>query len=103
MIIKIAYSQGKGELLEETIARGILQLIKDTQSDDYPKVGIESYDEEHHREKKDAYMLKASCGARLLPFCAVYDDDKNLVKAFYSEVGECTSKNILDYVKSEIF
>ena len=43
-------------------------------------------------------MIKASCGTRLVPFVAVYDNNKELVKAFYSEVGDCTADNIIKYL-----
>jgi hypothetical protein len=31
-------------------------------------------------------------------FDAVYDNNKELVKAFYSEVGDCTADNIIKYL-----
>lgn len=62
--------------------------------------GIIFYNEEYYKDKKDSYKLKSSCGARLNPFCAIYNDNKNLVKAFYSEVGECTVTNILNYLNT---
>lgn len=48
--------------------------------------------------KNKAIMIKASCGTRLVPFVAVYDNNKELVKAFYSEVGDCTADNIIKYL-----
>lgn len=94
MIIKIAYTKGQGD----TIAEQIAKVLDNTDE----KFTIYCYDEEYHKQKKDAYQLKASCGARLLPFCAIYNDDKEIVKAFYSEVGECTIPNILEYIDNEI-
>lgn len=67
--------------------------------ENYPKVQIETYDEDHFKDKKKAIMIKASCGTRLAPFTAVYDANKELIKAFYSEVGECTIENILNFLK----
>lgn len=66
--------------------------------DKLPKVEVETYDELHHKDKKKAIMIKASCGTRLVPFVAVYDDNKELVKAFYSEVGDCTADNVIKYL-----
>lgn len=65
----------------------------------YPKIQVETYDESHYKDKKKAITIKASCGARLLPFVAVYDSNKELVKAFYSETGDCTFDNIVKYLK----
>lgn len=39
------------------------------------------------------------CGTKLVPFCAIYNDKKEVVKAFYSEVSECTFNNINKYLK----
>lgn len=102
MIIKIAYSEGKGDGLEELVLRNLVNLMKNDETGHFPTIEVISYDEGHHKEKKDAIMLKASCGARLNPFCAIYNDDKELIKAFYSEVGECNIGNIIEYLKNDI-
>lgn len=39
------------------------------------------------------------CGTKLAPFCAIYNDKKEILKAFYSEVSECTFNNINKYLK----
>lgn len=64
----------------------------------HPKMEVETYDEEHYKDRKKAIMIKASCGTRLAPFVAIYNDSKELVKAFYSEVGECVAENIIKYL-----
>lgn len=66
--------------------------------ENYPKIGVETYDENHFKEKKKAIMIKASCGTRLAPFVAVYDNNKELIKAFYSETKDCTFDNIVEYL-----
>lgn len=96
MTIKIAYSEIDN--ISEPLIKGIDQLNQD----DFIRFNVVSYNENHHKQRKDALQLKASCGARLTPFCAVYNDDKEIIKAFYSEVGECTILNILEYIKNEI-
>lgn len=68
---------------------------------EYPSITTESYNEDNYKEKKKAIMIKASCGTRLTPFVAVYNEDKDLVKAFYSEVGECTLNSIIKYLKCQ--
>lgn len=98
MIIKIAYSEGHGDTIVDQLKTAIEKMT----TDESEKFTIISYDENHHKEKKDALQLKASCGARLLPFCAVYNDDREIVKGFYSEVGECTLLNILEYIENEV-
>lgn len=97
MIVKIAYAQGYGDL----IAKELPSLLKNRE-DEYHTFKIILYDEDHYKSKKDAIQLKASCGARLLPFCALYNDNKEIVKAFYSEVGECNINNILDFIDNEM-
>lgn len=64
----------------------------------FPKIEVETYDELHYKDKKKAIMIKASCGTRLVPFVAVYDNNKELIKAFYSEVGDCIADNIIKYL-----
>lgn len=46
---------------------------------------VETYDENHYKEKKKAILIKASCGTKMTPFIAFYNDDKELIKAFYGE------------------
>lgn len=98
MTIKIAYSETDN--ISEQVIKGIAGLDKDEENP--IQFNVVSYDDTHHKQRKDALQLKASCGARLTPFCAVYNDDKEIIKAFYSEVGECTVFNILEYIKNEI-
>lgn len=98
MIIKIAYSKGIGDTIEEQLRTALTNNFEESSVN----FTIISYDEGHYKEKKDSYQLKASCGSRLLPFCAIYNDDKDIIKAFYSEVGECTVSNILEYIENEI-
>ena len=96
MIIKIAYSKGQGDNIEEQLTKAL------NKEDSLIKFDIVSYNEDYCKQRKDSFQLKASCGARLLPFCAIYNDDKEIIKAFYSEVGECTIFNILEYIDNEI-
>lgn len=65
----------------------------------YP--GLESYNEDDYREKKKAIQLKASCGAKELPFVAFYHDGE-LVKGLYSEVSECTPEKIHEFIREYI-
>lgn len=59
-------------------------------------VFVETYDEGSYKEKKLAYKLKASCGARKTPFAAVFDGDE-LIKAFYTEADPNIIKSLIEY------
>lgn len=98
MTIKIVYSAGQGDSIGEQLTKALDKRDENS----LIKFNLVSYNEEHHKQRKDALQLKASCGARLLPFCAIYNDDKEMIKAFYSEVRECTVSNILEYIDNEI-
>lgn len=67
-----------------------------------PSVRLETYDDMHFRDKKKAIMIKASCGTKMTPFAAVYNDNKDVIKAFYSETQECTADNIIKYLTDEV-
>nr|DAN43780.1 MAG TPA: hypothetical protein [Caudoviricetes sp.] len=58
---------------------------------------LELYDEGSYKEKKQAYKLKASCGARMTPFVAVYEGDE-LIKAFYTEADDDVLKSLIKYL-----
>lgn len=58
---------------------------------------LELFDEGSYKEKKQAYKLKASCGAKMTPFVAVYDGDE-LVKAFYTEADDDVLKSLINYL-----
>lgn len=59
---------------------------------------FETYDVNHYKERKKAFKIKGSCSARENPFLAVYDGDK-LIKAFYTEAGECN----VPYIRKWLF
>lgn len=68
---------------------------------DFPTISVETFNEDNYKDKKKAIMIKASCGTRLTPFVAIYDENRELVKAFYSEVGECTVDNVIKYLQCQ--
>lgn len=92
MTVKIVYSEDCLPLKNQVVAYIWEKL---------PGIEVETYDELHYKDKKKAIMIKASCGTRLVPFVAVYNDDKELIKAFYSEVGDCTVNNIIKYLECQ--
>ena len=84
MIIKLVYSESKGQ-----------DLLEYFQTLDYEVITL---NEDYHKDKKKAIQLKASCGTKLIPFVAIYNDNRELIKAFYTEVKECTCENIKSYL-----
>lgn len=94
MIVKIVFDNKESSIFQDSLQYEIYSK--------FPNIEIETYNEDYYKEKKKAIMIKASCGTRLTPFVAVYNDNKDLVKAFYSEVGDCTIENIIKYLKNEI-
>lgn len=61
---------------------------------------VETFDESHYKEKKQAYKLKSACGARMTPFAAVYEGDE-LIKAFYTEADPNIIKSLINYLHNE--
>lgn len=89
MTVKIVYNENS-QPLQNRITAYLWEY--------FPKIQVETYDESHYKDKKKAIMIKASCGTRLAPFVAVYDNNKELIKAFYSETKDCTFDNIINYL-----
>lgn len=65
--------------------------------EDKPYVQYESWNEEYYRELKKSRGVKSHFAARKTPFCGIYRND-NMIKGFYSEVGECTETQITNYL-----
>ena len=86
---------------------GLYRTLKDIMDQKYPDIIFEGYAEDSLKERKKAFGLKGCYAARLVPFVAVSTtieteegtDDKPM-KAFYSEVSECTIDNILKFIDS---
>ena len=84
MTIKLVYSQSKGTDLLDFLSQ-------------IPDIEFVALNEDYYKDKKKAIQLKSSCGTKLIPFVAIYDN-KELVKAFYSEVSECNVDNVSTYL-----
>ena len=56
-------------------------------------------DRNYHKDKKKAINNMVSCGAYKTPFCSVYNNNKELIKCFYSEDDGCNLDNIINYLK----
>ena len=59
-----------------------------------------AYDENHYKEKKQAYRVKGGYSARSTPFALLLNSDKSYIKAFYSESNDCTLDSILEFLKN---
>lgn len=92
MTVKVVYNDENNDFSNLLVAK----LWKD-----FANIKVETFNEDSFKDKKKAIMIKASCGTRLVPFVAIYDKDKNLVKAFYSDVKECTMDNIIKYLQCQ--
>lgn len=98
LTVKMAYDE-RSESLYKT--------LKDIMDQKYPDIIFEGYAEDSLKERKKAFGLKGCYAARLVPFAVVSTtieteegtDDKPM-KAFYSEVSECTVDNILKFIDS---
>lgn len=98
LIIKMAYDE-KSE--------GLYKTLKDLLIQKYPDVVFEGYAEDSIKERKKAFGLKGSYAARLVPFAAISkvvekeeEKEEKPMKAFYSEVSECTIDNIIKFIDS---
>lgn len=68
----------------------------------YPQFKITGYHELKHKEDKQAVQLKRSYGASQTPFCVITNKENYPIKAFYTEVQECTLDNIKNYLNNNL-
>lgn len=85
MILEIAYDDNSQELVKE--------LEKELKKFKY--LEFKSYHEELFKERNKAFKLKGAYGTRLCPFALLTVDNKP-IKAFYSELNQCTIHNIIN-------
>lgn len=81
--LKIAYNEDSKELA----------MKLNSEISHYPTVKLECYHEIKNRSK--AYKLKGGYGSRISPFAVLIDQDKKVLRAFYSEDNSCTYSNII--------
>lgn len=82
--LKLVYNTDSKQLLDS--------LNKSLQN-----IEIESYLDSYYKDKRKAIQIKASCGTKLSPFAALYNDGV-LIKAFYSEDNSCVADNIINFI-----
>lgn len=85
MLLEISYNDDSQELVK--------QLEKELTK--FVDVKFKSYHEELFKERKKSFKLKGAYGTRLCPFALLTIDSKP-VKAFYSELNQCTVENIIN-------
>jgi hypothetical protein len=73
------------------------QELLDIMLRDYPEIEFEGYHDNKLKERKKSFGLRSKYGARLTPFVAV-ELDSTPIKAFYTEVVECTVDNIKTFL-----
>lgn len=95
--IKYVYKQGEGDGNIKSLS-DYLSLKSEEEDFEYEFL---TYDEEYHKERGDAFKIKGGFGAKLTPFCVIYKD-KEPLKAFYSEAGECNLGRIVGYLDNEL-
>lgn len=67
---------------------------------DFKNITINSFNEDLYNEKKKSYKIKGGFSARMTPFVLITSDNKEYIKAFYSENKECTIDNVLNYLNT---
>lgn len=91
--LSIAYNNDSKEFFQ-----AISELLKN----DYPQVALSGYNESAFKSRNKAFKLKGGWSARKTPFALITDEEGNPLKAFYSEVEECTIDNIKFYLDTII-
>ena len=84
-------------LLEISYNDDSQKLVKQLQEElaKFKDVELKSYHEELFKERKKSFKLKGAYGTRLCPFAVLTIEGKP-VKAFYSELNQCTVENIIN-------
>lgn len=76
------------------------QTLKTVMDTVYPNIKFEAFHENKLRQRTKAFRVKGGYSARKTPFAVILDIENKPIKAFYSEVEECTVDNITSYLDS---
>lgn len=90
--VYLAYSE-----TSETFYQELLETI----TNDFPTIVFAGYHDNKLKERKKSFGLRSRYGARLTPFAAV-ERDGVPIKAFYTEVVECTVDNIKTFLDAYV-
>lgn len=85
LTLEVSYNDGSQELVKKLEK----ELLK------FKGIELKSYHEELFKERKKSFKLKGTYGTRLCPFAVLTIEGKP-VKAFYSELNQCTVENIIN-------
>jgi hypothetical protein len=78
----------------------LFKSLSETINEKYTDVNLIGYKEDKFKERKKAFAIKGSWAAKQTPFVIIQkSEDKKPLKAFYSEVKDCTLDNIINYLK----
>lgn len=78
------------------------QKLNNLMSTKYPQIKFEAFHENKLRQRTKAFRVKGGYSARKTPFAVLLDIENKPIKAFYSEVEECTIDVIPLYLDSFI-
>ena len=67
-----------------------------------PELKIEKYNENNYHERKKAFKIKGRYSARMAPFMLLTTDNKEYIKAFYSEDKGCTLERLISFINENI-
>ena len=85
LTLEVSYNDDSQELVKKLEK----ELLK------FKDIELKSYHEELFKERKKSFKLKGAYGTRLCPFAVLTIEGKP-VKAFYSELNQCTVENIIN-------
>lgn len=68
-------------------------------NNEFPEIETIGYCESSSKERNKAFRLKGGYSARKTPFAVITNEEDKPLKAFYSEVSECTLDHICNYIK----
>ena len=90
------------EVAYDDNSENLVNILTDIIPRRFPLVKLTCYHENLFKERKKSFKLKGKYSARKNPFAVLADTDKNIIKAFYSESGDCTYKNIIDTLSNYV-
>lgn len=90
MTLTVCYNDNCKKFVEQ-----LNQVIPQISSE----IEIITYNEDDYKERKKSYKVKGGYSARMNPFVLILGDEKQYLKAFYSEDKGCTVDNISAFFK----
>lgn len=91
MIVNVCYNRASMDLMHS---------VCEFCHDEHPEIEVKCYDEDHFKEKKQAYRIKGGYSARKTPFMLLTTKDGAYLKAFYSEDNKCTLDSLETFLNN---